>query len=60
METEVASSTSDRRRHRAEVSARLGRESLGGSWRVQVVSVLARLAVIAVAVVICDAVVPGG
>ena len=54
METEVASSTSDRRRHRAEVSARLGRESLGGSWRVQVVSVLARLAV-----VICDAVVPG-
>ena len=59
METEVASSTSDRRRHRAEVSARLGRESLGGSWRVQVVSVLARLAVVAVAVVICDAVVPG-
>ena len=59
METEVASSTSDRRRHRTEVSARLGREALGGSWRVQVVSVLARLAVIAVAVLICDAVVPG-
>jgi uncharacterized membrane protein YvlD (DUF360 family) len=59
METEVASSTSDRRRHRAEVSARLGRESLRAPWRVQVLSAVARLAVIAVAVLICDAIVPG-
>ena len=59
METEVASSTSDRRRNRAGVSARLGRETAAASWRVQVLSALARLAVIAVAVLICDAVVPG-
>src|SRR4051812_13813009 len=59
METEVASSTSDRRRHRAEVSARLGRESLRAPWRVQVLSAVARLAVISVAVLICDAIVPG-
>lgn len=58
METEVASSTSGRR-GQAEVSARLGRESLGASWRVQVLSAVARLAVTAVAVLICDQVVPG-
>ena len=59
MGTEVASSTSDRRRRRAEVSARLGRESLRAPWRVQVVSSMARLAVVAAAVLLCDAIVPG-
>jgi uncharacterized membrane protein YvlD (DUF360 family) len=59
MRTEVTTTESVRRRRRTEVSAELGRESLGGSGSVQAASVLARLAVTSLAVLLCNTLVQG-
>lgn len=59
MGTEDDSRTPERRRRRTEVSARLGRESLAGSWRSRLASSVAWVAVTTLAVLLCDKIVPG-